>query len=110
MNKKHMSSSRSDRMKFTGPTYQQSRMVAGVCVADGNYDELLREALRIALRINTDPARDDFHERYGRIKELMDAYVHSEQGEGIDAPGLMARLAICIIDVIPLAEREGKGW
>ena len=51
MNKKHMSSSRSDRMKFTGPTYQQSRMVAGVCVADGNYDELLREALRIALRI-----------------------------------------------------------
>ena len=52
MNKKHMSSSRSDRMKFTGPAYRQSRMVAGVCVADGNYDELLREALRIALRID----------------------------------------------------------
>jgi hypothetical protein len=85
-------------------------MVAGVCVPDGDYDELLREAMRIALGMDTNPTRDDWHDRYVRIHELMHAYVHSEEGEGIDAPGLMARLACCIADVIPLAERKGKGW
>jgi len=52
-------------MKFTG-IQRQSRMVAGLCVPDGDYDELLREALRVALGI-TDPCDDDFVERYDRI-------------------------------------------
>ena len=38
---------------------KQTPMVAGVCVpiddGAGDYDELLREALRVALRIDTDP-------------------------------------------------------
>ena len=94
-------------MKFTRFTYRQSRMVAGVCVPDGDYDELLREAMRIALGMDTNPTRDDTQDRYSRICELMDAYAHSAEG---DAPRLMARLACCITDVIPLAERKGKGW
>jgi hypothetical protein len=92
-------------MKFTGPTHRQSRMVAGVCVADGDYDALLRAAIRIALGIDTDPARDDFRERYDRILTLMRAYIHSPEGQGCPADMLMARLAVCIIDVIPLAQR-----
>lgn len=85
-------------------------MVAGACVPDGDYDELLREAMRIALGMDTNPTRDDTQDRYTRICELMVAYVHSAEGKGIDAPMLMARLACCITDVIPLAERKGKGW
>jgi hypothetical protein len=37
----------------------------------------------------------------------MVAYVDSAEGEGVDASRLMARLACCITDVIPLAERKG---
>ena len=87
---------------------QQSQMVAGVCVphrAAGydDYDELLREALRVALRIDTDPTHDNFHDLYTRIDELMDAYIRSPEGD--DASTMMARLAVCIIDVIPLEQR-----
>src|SRR5262245_8051839 len=100
-----MSSSKSDKMKFTSHTYQQSRMVAGVSVPGNDYDELLREALRVALLIDTTP-RDDFRERYTRIHELMVAYTDSPEGN--DAPTMMARLAVAIIDVIPLAERKAR--
>jgi hypothetical protein len=53
---------------------QQSRMVAGVSVrisndGAGDYDELLREAIRVALRIDTNPACDDFPELCVRIRE-----------------------------------------
>lgn len=99
-------------MKFTGMK-RQSQMVEGVCVPDGDYDELLREALRIALGI-IDPCSGDFEERHARIHQLMCAYIRCdcEEGEEIDAPTLMARLAVNISAVIPLAERkailEGK--
>ena len=68
-------------------------------------------ALRVALWIGTNPVEDDFDELYARITELMDAYVRSPEGtnpDGIEAPAsmLMARLAACISDVIPLEERE----
>ena len=85
-------------------------LVAGVACQINNgvdYDELLREAVRIALRMDTDPEYDDFDERYTRIHELMEAYVHSPEGD--DAPAtLMTRLASCIADVIPLEERKRK--
>ena len=42
-------------------------MVAGVCVPHGDYDELLREAMRIALGMDTNPTRDDTQDRYTRI-------------------------------------------
>jgi hypothetical protein len=95
----------------------QSKMVAGVSVplnaTSGlyDYDELLSEALRVAMRIDTDPERDDFSELYGRIGELLDAYIGSPEGtclDGTEAPTstLMARLAVRLIDVIPLEERE----
>ena len=59
---------------------QQSRMVAGVGVRisdDGvvDYDELLREAIRVGLRIDTNPACDEFPELYARIGELIDVKV-----------------------------------
>ena len=89
-------------MKFTD-IYRQSRMVEGVCVPEGDYDALLREALRVALGIDT-TADDDFDERYQRIIALMRAYLRS-YGDGEEAATLMARLAMCIADVIPLAQR-----
>jgi hypothetical protein len=77
----------------------------------GNYDDLLREALRIALGIDTNPDNDspdeDFNERYDRIRALMRDYVGSEEGKGMDASMLMTRLAICIIDVIDPETRKG---
>jgi hypothetical protein len=92
-------------MKLTGKVHRQSQMVEGVCVIDGDYDELLREALRVAMGIDTFPnGRDDFSERYGRIIALMRAYVTSPEGN--DAPTMMARLAVGIIDLIPLAKRQ----
>jgi hypothetical protein len=97
-------------MKFTRFTYTQSRMVAGVCVPDRDYDALLREAMRIALGMDTNPTSDDWQDRYTRICELMVAYVDSAEGKGVDAPVLMARLACSITDVIPPMERKGKGW
>jgi len=85
-------------MKLTN-ICRQSRMVMGVCVADGDYDELLREALRVAMRIDTDPVRDNFDECYDRIRALMRAYAESPEGD--DAVTMMTRLAASISDVIP---------
>ena len=92
---------------------QQSRMVAGVGVRisdDGvvDYDELLREAIRVGLRIDTNPACDDFPELYARIGELIDAYIHSPEGDDAPASMLMCRLAACISDVIPIEERKQR--
>jgi hypothetical protein len=84
-------------------------MIAGVCVPDGDYDALLREAMRVALGMDTNPTRDDWQDRYTRICELMVAYVDSPEGRGADAPMLMARLACCITDVIPFADRKKGG-
>jgi hypothetical protein len=83
------------------------KMVAGVACRINNgvdYDELLREALRI----DTVPEYDDFDELYSRIHELLEAYIHSPEGDGVDTSMLMARLATCIADVIPLEERKQK--
>jgi hypothetical protein len=71
-------------------------MVAGVCVPDGDYDELLREAMRIALGMDTNPTRDDTQDRYSRFCELMEAYAHSAEGEGVDAPKALEAAAIRI--------------
>ena len=92
---------------------QQSRMVAGVSVrisddGVGDYDELLREAIRVALRMDTNPAYDDFSDHYDRIRELVDAYVHSPEGADAPASMLMCRLAVCITDVIPVEERKQR--
>ena len=94
---------------------QQSRMVAGVSVrisddGVGDYDELLREAIRVALRMDTNPAYDDFSELYDRIRELIDAYIRSPEGAsaGENETILMCRLAACITDVIPVEERKQR--
>ena len=90
-------------------------IVAGVYLpTDGtgrpDYDELLCEAIRVALRldINNDDEWDDL---YGRIRSLINAYLKSPEGEGLgedqDVSHLMARLASCVADVIPLAVRKG---
>jgi hypothetical protein len=84
--------------------YAQSRMVEGVCVPDGDYDELLREAVRVALRMDDS---DDWNVLYDRIRKLMDAYVASPEGVGEDAATLLSRLAACVSDVIPMAIRKG---
>jgi hypothetical protein len=107
-----MNSSKRSKIRFANQT-QQSRMVAGVCVPildDGSsdYDELLREAIRIALRMGTNPTHDDWHDLYDRIRALMDAYIASPEGRGENASTLMSRLAACIADVIPVEERKGK--
>jgi hypothetical protein len=98
------------KMRFTNYK-QQSRMVAGVSVAIGHdgipdYDELLREALRVALRTDMNPAHDDWPDLYLRISGLMDAYIHSPEGAGQNASILMSRLAACVADVIPMAVRK----
>ena len=59
-----------------------------------DYDELLREAVRVALRMDVNPARDDFDDLYGRIGRLMAAYIASPEGEGEDTCTLMSRLAV----------------
>jgi hypothetical protein len=88
-------------------------MVAGVCVpiygGGPDYDELLRESIRVALRMDTNPTHDDFDDLYNRIRALMDAYLHSPEGQGEDVCTLMTRLAACVADVIPVEERKGKG-
>jgi hypothetical protein len=81
-------------------------MVEGVCVLDGDYDELLREAVRVALRMDT-TTHDDWVFVYDRIRTLMAAYLASPEGVGEDACTLLSRLAACISDVIPLAVRKG---
>ena len=98
-------------MKFSNYQAKQSRIVEGVCVpisdAAGDYDELLREAVRVALRMDMNPARDDWDDLYDRIRRLIDAYVASPEGDGEEACTLMARLAACVADVIPMAIRKG---
>ncbi len=64
------------------------------------------EAVRVALRIDTNPTDDDWDDHYGRIRALIDAYVASPEGRGEDASTLMSRLAVCIADVIPMAVRK----
>jgi hypothetical protein len=44
------------KMKFSNYQATQSRIVEGVCVPNGDYDELLREAVRVALRKEMNPA------------------------------------------------------
>jgi hypothetical protein len=98
----------SNEMKFTN-IEQQSLMVAGVCVpisectGTGDYDALLREAIRVALRM--DYESDDYDKLYDRIRDLMDAYLDSPEGQD-PVRHLMARVVACIADVIPQSVRE----
>jgi hypothetical protein len=96
-------------MNFT--KYQkQSRVIEGVSVpivgGVADYDELLREVVRVALRIDMNPAHDDWDDLYERIQRLISAYIASTEGEGEASCTLMARLAACVADVIPLAARR----
>jgi hypothetical protein len=89
---------------------KQSRMIEGVCVTiddygGADYDELLREAVRVALGMNKD-ADEDWDDRYQRIRRLIAAYVASPEGQGEDPSILLARFAVCITDVIPVAMRR----
>jgi hypothetical protein len=99
------------KMKFSNYQAKQCRIIEGVCVpiSDGlgDYDELLREAVRVALRMDMNPARDDWDDLYDRIRRLMDAYIASPEGEGQDTCALMSRFAACVADVIPMAIRQG---
>jgi hypothetical protein len=98
-------------MKFTKYQAKQSRVVEGVVVpifgGVGDYDELLREAVRVALRMDMNHARDDWDDLYERIRRLISAYIASPEGEGEDTCTLMLRLAACVADVIPMAARKG---
>ena len=88
---------------------KQSRIVEGVRVPISevaDYDELLREAVRVALRMDMNPVRDDWDDLYNRIRRLMAAYIASPAGEGLDTCTLMPRLAACVSDVIPMAIRK----
>jgi len=103
-----------NKIKFHGIAIKQARIVEGVCVplfddggGGGDYDELLREAVRVALRMDVSDARDDWDDLYDRIRKLMAAYIASPEGEGQDACTLMTRLASCVADVIPMAIRKG---
>jgi hypothetical protein len=49
----------------------------------GDYDELLREAVRVALRKEMNPGCDDRDDLYECIRRLMDAYIPSPEGEGV---------------------------
>jgi hypothetical protein len=103
-------STKPKKIRFTDPQ-KQSRMIEGVSVAIGHggipdYDELLREAVRIALRTDMNPTHDHWDDLYDRIRALMDAYIHSPEGAGEDASTLMSRLASCVADVIPMAVRK----
>jgi hypothetical protein len=99
------------KIKLSNYQAKQSRIVEGVCVpiskGIANYDELLREAIRVALRMDMNPVHDDWDELYNRIRRLMAAYIASPEGKGEDACTLMARLAACVADVIPPEIREG---
>ena len=102
-------STKARKIRFTDPQ-KQSRMIEGVSVAIGHggipdYDDLLREAVRI-VRTDMNPTHDDWDDLYTRIRALMDAYIHSPEGAGEDASTLMSRLASCVADVIPMAVRK----
>ena len=73
---------------------------------DGDDDELLREAVRVALRMDVDPTNDDWDDLYGRIGRLIGAYIESPEGKGVDTCILMKRLAAFVSDVIPVAIRR----
>jgi hypothetical protein len=91
--------------KFT--KYQkQSHVIEGVSVGVADYDELLREAVRVALQMDMNPARDDWDDLYERTKKLISAYIASPEGEGEATCTLMARLAASVADVIPVAARK----
>jgi hypothetical protein len=92
------------KMKFSS-YHAQSRIVEGVCL-DGDDDELLREAVRVALRMDVDPTNDDWDDLYGRIGRLIGAYIESPEGKGVDTCILMKRLAAFVSDVIPVAIRR----
>ena len=98
------------KIKFSNYQAKQSCMVEGVCVpifgTVGDYDELLREAVRVALRMDMNPTRDDWDDLYDRIRTLMAAYIASPEGEGEDVCTLMTRLAACAAHVIPMAIRK----
>jgi hypothetical protein len=98
------------KMKFTNYQAKQTRVVEGVCMpicnGDCDYDELLREAVRVALRMNMNPIDDDY-DLCKRIERLMAAYIASPEGEGEDPCTLMTRLAVSIADAIPVAVRKG---
>ena len=100
------------KMKFSKYQAKLSRIVEGVCVPIfdglGYYDELLREAVRVALRVDTNPERDDWDDLYDRIKRLMAAYIASPEGEGEDTCTLMTRLAVSSPMSSPW--QSGKGW
>jgi hypothetical protein len=86
------------KMKFSSYQAKQSRIVEGVCVADCDYDELLREAVRVALRKEMNPACDDWYDLDERIRRLMNAYIASPEGEGEDTCTLMTRLAASVAE------------
>jgi hypothetical protein len=70
----------------------------------------IKIAVRVALRMDMNPARDDWHDLYDRIRSLMSlmaAYTASPEREGEDACILMTRLAVLVADVIPMTIREG---
>jgi len=99
------------KMKFSKYQAKLSRIVEGVCVPIfdglGYYDELLREAVRVALRMNMNPVDDDDDDLCKRIERLMAAYIASPEGEGEDSITLMTRLAVSIADAIPVEVRKG---
>ena len=98
------------KIEFSNYQAKQSRMVEGVWVpifgTVGDYDELLREAVRVALRMDMNPACDDWDVLYDRIRRLIAAYIASPEGEGEDTSTLMARLAACVAHVIPMPIRK----
>src|SRR5262249_19263742 len=99
------------KMKFSNYHAKRSRIVEGVCVpisdAGGDYYELLREAVRVALRMGMNPACADWDVLYDRIRRLMAAYIASPAGECEESCTLMARLAACVADVIRMGTRKG---
>jgi hypothetical protein len=86
-------------------------MIEGVSIpilhgGHADFDELLREAVRVALRIDTSPPRDDYDELHQRIRTLIRAYLASPEGKDEDPAVLMVRLAAGIADVVPLEDRK----
>jgi hypothetical protein len=100
------------KIKLSNYHWKQTRVVEGVCVpishGGGDYDALLREAVRVALRMDIDDGDDPYEwdNLYDRIRRLIRAYIASPEGEGEDTCTLMARLAACVADVIPMAIRK----
>jgi hypothetical protein len=94
------------KMKFSDYPVIVAGVRLPVVGGHADFDELLREALRVGLRLDID-RDDEWDDVYDRIRELIDAYLASPEGEGEDASNLMTRLASCVADVIPTAARKG---